>query len=154
MRKASETCSRVAAGTLATMLLLNGFITSIDELEDQVLKKRFGFSREAANVERDRLIRLGDKGKNDLATLNEQIAKANTEAMAELSNPNKWKKYAGDTQGIPTPLDGKYLKAPTYDQVFDVTSDWLNKSSVGTFYKYAVLTPKAGSQIAKTILSI
>ena len=33
--------------------------------------------------------------------------------MAELSNPNKWKKYAGDTQGIPTPLDGKYLKAPT-----------------------------------------
>ena len=73
--------------------------------------------------------------------------------MAELSNPNKWKKYTGDTQGIPTPLDGKYLKAPTYDQVFDVTSDWLNKSSVGTFYKYAVLTPKAGSQIAKTILS-
>ena len=54
---------------------------------------------------------------------------------------------------MPTPLDGKYLKAPTYDQVFDVTSDWLNKSSVGTFYKYAVLTPKAGSQIAKTILS-
>jgi len=131
----------------------NGFITSVDELEDQILKRRFGFSREAANVERDRLIRLGDRGKNDLATLNEQIAKANTEAMAELSNPNKWKKYAGDTQGIPTPLDGKYLKAPTYDQVFDVTSDWLNKSSVGTFYKYAVLTPKAGSQIAKTILS-
>ena len=58
----------------------------------------------------------------------------------------------GDTN-VPTPLDGKYLKAPTYDQVFDVTSDWLNKSSVGTFYKYAVLTPKAGSQIAKTILS-
>ena len=130
----------------------NGFVSSVDELEDQILKTRFGKSREAAIAEREQLISLGKKGEAQLATLNEQIAKANNEAMAELSNPNKWKKYVNSTN-VPTPLDGKYLKAPTYDQVFDVTSDWLNKSSVGTFYKYAVLTPKAGSQIAKTILS-
>ena len=130
----------------------NGFVSSVDELEDQILKTRFGKSREAAIAEREQLIALGKKGEAQLATLNEQLAKANNEAMAELSNPNKWKKYVNSTN-VPTPLDGKYLKAPTYDQVFDVTSDWLNKSSVGTFYKYAVLTPKAGSQIAKTILS-
>jgi len=130
----------------------NGFIKSVDELEDEILKKRFGFSRDAATARRSQLIELGDAGKNELMELNEQLAKANNEALSELNNPNKWKKYANNTN-VPTPLDGKYIKAPTYDQIFDVTSDWLNKSSVGTFYKYAVLTPKAGSQIAKTILS-
>jgi hypothetical protein len=69
-----------------------------------------------------------------------------------LQNEKKWKLFQGDPN-IKTPLDGLYIEAPKYDAIFDVTSNWLNKSGVGTFYKYAVLAPKAGSQIAKTILS-
>ena len=105
-----------------------------------------------ANAEEKLLIELKVRRSKDLIELNEQLARANKEAMSTLSNPNKYKKYV-NTTSVPTPLDGKYIKAPTYDQILDVTSDWLNKSSVGTFYKYAVLAPKAGSQIAKTILS-
>ena len=45
------------------------------------------------------------------------------------------------------------LEPPQYEGILDVTSNWLNRSNVGTFYKYSVLLPKAGSQIAKTILS-
>jgi hypothetical protein len=45
------------------------------------------------------------------------------------------------------------MRAPIHDAVFDTTSNWLNRSGVGTFYKYGVLAPKAISQIAKTILS-
>ena len=130
----------------------NGFIKSVDEVEDAILKSKYGFSREMATARRAELIQKGSAGEKELIELNEQLARANTEAMSTLSNPNKYKKYV-NTTSVPTPLDGKYIKAPTYDQILDVTSDWLNKSSVGTFYKYAVLTPKAGSQIAKTILS-
>ena len=130
----------------------NGFIKSVDEVEDAILKSKYGFSREMATARRAELIQKGSAGEKELIELNEQLARANTEAMSTLSNPNKYKKYV-NTTNVPTPLDGKYIKAPTYDQILDVTSDWLNKSSVGTFYKYAVLTPKAGSQIAKTILS-
>ena len=130
----------------------NGFIKSVDEVEDAILKSKYGFSREMATARRSELIQKGSAGEKELIELNEQLARANTEAMSTLSNPNKYKKYV-NTTSVPTPLDGKYIKAPTYDQILDVTSDWLNKSSVGTFYKYAVLTPKAGSQIAKTILS-
>ena len=73
-------------------------------------------------------------------------------------NPNlkndatKWKKYVNDTS-MPNDLDNLYIKAPQYEGILDVTSNWLNRSNVGTFYKYSVLLPKAGSQIAKTILS-
>ena len=130
----------------------NGFIKSVDEVEDAILKSKYGFSREMATARRAELIQKGSAGEKELIELNEQLARANTEAMSTLSNPNKYKKYV-NTTSVPTPLDGKYIKAPTYDQILDVTSDWLNKSSVGTFYKYAVLAPKAGSQIAKTILS-
>jgi len=130
----------------------NGFIKSVDEVEDAILKSKYGFSREMATARRAELIQKGSAGEKELIELNEQLARANTEAMSTLSNPNKYKKYV-NTTSVPTPLDGKYIKAPTYDQILDVTSDWLNKSMVGTFYKYAVLTPKAGSQIAKTILS-
>ena len=130
----------------------NGFIKSVDQVEDAILKSKYGFSREMATARRAQLIEAGPAGQKELFELNEQLTKANKEAMAELSNTNKYKQYV-NTTNVPTPLDGKYIKAPTYDQILDVTSDWLNKSSVGTFYKYAVLAPKAGSQIAKTILS-
>jgi len=50
-------------------------------------------------------------------------------------------------------LEGKYIQAPMYDAIFDVTSNWLNQSRVGMSYRYMILAPKAVSQIAKTILS-
>jgi len=70
----------------------------------------------------------------------------------EFGDATKWRKYTNDT-GMPNDLDGLFIKAPQYEGIFDVTSNWLNRSNVGTFYKYAVLGPKAASQIAKTILS-
>jgi len=50
-------------------------------------------------------------------------------------------------------LDGKYIRAPIYDAIFDVRDNWLDTTKVGTFYKYAILVPKAASQVLKTILS-
>jgi hypothetical protein len=50
-------------------------------------------------------------------------------------------------------MEGKYMKAPIHDAVFNVTNDWLTRSNVGTLYRYAILAPKGISQIAKTILS-
>jgi hypothetical protein len=50
-------------------------------------------------------------------------------------------------------MEGKYMKAPIHDAVFDVTNDFLTRSNVGTLYRYAILAPKGISQIAKTILS-
>ena len=68
------------------------------------------------------------------------------------TDATKWKRY-DNTTSMPNDLDGLYIKAPQYEGILDVTSNWLNKSNVGTFYKYAVLAPKAASQVAKTILS-
>ena len=50
-------------------------------------------------------------------------------------------------------LEGKYVRAPEYDAMFDVTSNWLNNTDVGTAYRYMLLVPKGASQVAKTILS-
>jgi hypothetical protein len=50
-------------------------------------------------------------------------------------------------------MEGKYMKAPIHDAVFDVTNDFLTRSNVGTLYRYAILAPKGISQVAKTILS-
>ena len=65
---------------------------------------------------------------------------------------NKWRKVEKAAK-IPTPLDGKYIKAPMYESIFGTSSNWLNMTWGGQFYKTMVLAPKAGSQIAKTILS-
>jgi hypothetical protein len=72
----------------------------------------------------------------------------------DAGNPLKFKKIesSGQINGL-SKLDGMYMRAPIHDAVFDTTSNWLNRSGVGTFYKYGVLAPKAISQIAKTILS-
>ncbi len=64
----------------------------------------------------------------------------------------KWRKVEKAAK-IPTPLDGKYIKAPMYESIFGTSSNWLNMTWGGQFYKTMVLAPKAGSQIAKTILS-
>ena len=70
-------------------------------------------------------------------------------------DPKQWKYVQpgqGKLAGI-SALDGKYIRAPEYDSIFDVTSDWLNKTDIGTAYRYMLLVPKAMSQISKTILS-
>ena len=76
---------------------------------------------------------------------------------AALTDPKRFKEYVspkvgGDFAQL-SPLDGKYLRAPIYDQVFNVTSNFLNRSDIGTAYKVGLLIPKAVSQVAKTILS-
>jgi hypothetical protein len=82
------------------------------------------------------------------------IFKADELSPLDAGNPLKFKKIesSGQINGL-SKLEGMYMRAPIHDAVFDTTSNWLNRSGVGTFYKYGVLAPKAISQIAKTILS-
>ena len=72
----------------------------------------------------------------------------------DIGNVLKYKKFEPikGLEGL-TGLENMYLKAPIHAGVFDVTSDFLNRSSVGAIYKYAILAPKALSQVAKTVLS-
>ena len=98
----------------------------------------------------NRIYKQGGKANGFIKSAQE--LKAIDPSGALLQNEKKWKLFKGD-ENIVTPLDGMYIQAPQYDAIFDVTSNWLNKSGVGTFYKYAVLAPKAASQISKTILS-
>ena len=75
-----------------------------------------------------------------------------------LNDSKRFKKYISPTVGDGssaglTALDQKYVRAPLYDSVFNVTSNMLNKGGIGTAYKFGILLPKAASQVAKTILS-
>ena len=71
-------------------------------------------------------------------------------------DPNKFKKVSVETRPELTgmsALEGKYVRAPEYDAMFDVTSNWLNNTDVGIAYRYMLLVPKGATQVAKTILS-
>ena len=125
-----------------------GFVKSELQLVDDILNQS----------------QLGGKGTaEDLISLRERlmasddgafkIKQAELQAKRDLDNPLKWKKFESDSNKISTSLDNKYIQAPQFEPLLEVTSNWLNKSSVGTLYKYAILGPKAGSQITKTILS-
>jgi len=96
----------------------------------------------------DDISKAGSEGPNKF------IFTADELSSAQKANPLQFKyiEPGSSTKGL-SPLEGKYIRTPFYDAVFDTTSNWLNRSGVGTFYKYAVLAPKAASQIAKTILS-
>ena len=74
---------------------------------------------------------------------------------ADINDSLKWKFVKPETGKLSgmSPLEGKYVRAPMYDAIFDVTSNWLNQSQVGMAYRYMILAPKAMTQIAKTILS-
>ena len=69
---------------------------------------------------------------------------------------NKFKKVdieqRPELKGL-SPLEGKYIRAPEYDAMFDVTSNWLNNTQPGLMYRYMLLAPKGAAQVAKTILS-
>ena len=96
----------------------------------------------------DDIAKAGSEGPNKF------IFGADELSAAQKSDPLKFKlvEPGSSAKGL-SPLEGKYIRTPFYDAVFDTTSNWLNRGGVGTFYKYAVLAPKAASQIAKTILS-
>tara|TARA_R110000796_G_scaffold39430_1_gene98379 strand:+ start:1029 stop:5327 length:4299 start_codon:yes stop_codon:yes gene_type:complete len=74
---------------------------------------------------------------------------------ADINNQLKFKYVTPETGALKgmSALEGKYIQAPMYDAIFDVTSNWLNQSRVGQAYRYMILAPKGVSQIAKTILS-
>ena len=84
---------------------------------------------------------------------NKFIFNADDLTPAQKANPLQFKLVQPGSSRVSSGLEGKYIRTPFYDAVFDTTSNWLNRGGVGTFYKYAVLAPKAASQIAKTILS-
>jgi len=94
-------------------------------------------------------------GPNKKIFTKEEMIKAGKEA--EMNDPNKWKQVAieGDKSPIKglSPLEGKYVEAPMYDELYKVSSDWINKTDIGMMYRYMILAPKAASQIAKTVLS-
>ena len=93
-------------------------------------------------------------GADDLVKSGE--ARTIDEAESILSDPNKFKKVEIETRpelsGMSS-LEGKYVRAPEYDAMFDVTSNWLNNTDIGAAYRYMLLVPKGASQVAKTILS-
>jgi len=100
----------------------------------------------------DRIFKQGTKA-NGFIKSAAQLKEMDPTGSLNLKNdPNKYKLFEGKT-GVVTPLDGMYISAPQYDGILDVTNNFLNTSRIGMFYKYAVLGPKAGSQIVKTILS-
>jgi len=82
----------------------------------------------------------------------EGAIKKNVQDELGYLDTTKWRKVENAAK-VPTPLDGKYIKAPMYEDIFDASNNWLNMTWGGQFYKTVVLAPKAGSQIAKTILS-
>jgi len=74
---------------------------------------------------------------------------------ANMSDPSKWKQVkteTGNLKGL-SPLEGKFIPAPMYDEIFKVSNDWINKTQIGMAYRYMILAPKAISQISKTVLS-
>jgi len=87
-------------------------------------------------------------------------AKLTTENISEgraiLNDPKRFKKVESiknkNLIGL-LPLEGKYVRAPFYDDIFETTAQFLNTNKIGAIYKYGVLAPKAISQITKTILS-
>jgi hypothetical protein len=99
----------------------------------------------------DDVAKMGTQGVNPFVKTADEVMDAIDPHTGEV-DVRKWKKVDG-LEGIATPLDNLYIKAPYYDAIFDARSNWLERGSVGLFYKYAMLAPKATSQIAKTILS-
>jgi len=90
-------------------------------------------------------------------TYDELVKEFGEEGAERVSkDPNKFKQVkieqSPELSGM-SPLEGKYIRSPEYDAMFDVTSNWLNNSTPGLAYRYMLLAPKGAAQVAKTILS-
>ena len=97
----------------------------------------------------------------DLLKIDPKIKKISPQQLADgraiLSDPKQFKKVEPVSKskkllGL-NPLEGKYIRAPIYDDLFETSLQFLNTNKIGTVYKYGVLAPKAISQVTKTILS-
>ena len=75
------------------------------------------------------------------------------DAVTLLDDPKKYKQVKSTGVDGLSPLEGKYIKAPIYDELFETATTFLNTNKAGMVYKYAMLGPKAISQITKTVLS-
>jgi hypothetical protein len=82
------------------------------------------------------------------------LIEKNAIKKGDILNKLKFKKAEAfpDLEGI-NPLEGMYVKSPIYDDLFKVSSNFLNANPVGILYKNAILGPKMLSQLSKTILS-
>jgi len=103
------------------------------------------------------IYKMGSKGQNKfIFSEEEMISRFGKKAVDGGNiNPNQFRKISTGAQGVEglSPLEGLYMRSPYYDAVFDVSNNTLKNSLVGQFYKYAILAPKAASQVSKTILS-
>ena len=104
----------------------------------------------------DDLNKAFSSGPNKKIFTQDEMIKEFGENFEQNLDPNKFKKVEIETRpelsGM-SPLEGKYILAPEYDAMFDVTSNWLNNTRVGLMYRYMLLAPKGATQVAKTILS-
>ena len=104
----------------------------------------------------DDLNKAFSSGPNKKIFTQDEMIKEFGENFEQNLAPNKFKKVEIETRpelsGM-SPLEGKYIRAPEYDAMFDVTSNWLNNTRVGLMYRYMLLAPKGATQVAKTILS-
>ena len=104
----------------------------------------------------DDLNKAFSSGPNQKVFTYDEMVKNFGDGFEKNLDPNKFKKVEIDTrpelQGM-SALEGKYIRAPEYDAMFDVTSNWLNNTQVGLAYRYMLLAPKGAAQVAKTILS-
>ena len=97
----------------------------------------------------DDIAKIGSQGDDPFIQTADELKKRGV----DITDRNKWKLVEASSSKVTNPLVGKYVKSPIYDSIFEPSSDWLNKGYIGPAYKYAVLGPKAASQISKTILS-
>ena len=111
----------------------------------------------------DEINKLGSQGSNKFIfkdaddLVKSGLARNIEEATDILNDPFKFKqvpkKQLKEAPDGLSALEGKYVKAPIYDAVFDTSNTLLNNNLGGQLYKYAILAPKAITQVSKTVLS-
>jgi hypothetical protein len=147
--------------TVAKQANLNGTLSYMDDIakigvegsDPFVIDPERIIQSRITQAKKDRLIGYTGPAFDDAADeALEAGIRAEVKKELQFDDPRKWR-LVEKAAKIPTPLDGKYIKAPMYEGIFDTSSNWLNTGHIGPFYKTLVLAPKAGSQIAKTILS-
>ena len=73
----------------------------------------------------------------------------------QMNNPNRFKKVIpkAGVDGL-SPLEGLYIRAPVYDEIFKVSDNLLRDDHIiSQLYRYGIIAPKGISQVSKTILS-
>ena len=103
----------------------------------------------------DDLNKAFSTGPNKKIFTAQEMARQFGDDFADSLDPNKFRYVApekGQLKGL-SALEGKYVRAPEYEAMFDTMSNWLNNTQIGLAYRYMLLAPKGAAQIAKTILS-